>query len=39
MTDTQFLELMAKIDSLWMLIFIGFLVVLLGLGWFIGGQR
>lgn len=39
MTDAQFSELISKLDSLWMLIFVGLLVLLLGIGWFVGGQR
>lgn len=39
MTDEQFIQLMQKMDSLWMLIFLGILVILLGIGWLVGGQR
>ncbi len=39
MTDEQFIQLMQKMDSLWMLIFLGILVMLLGIGWLVGGQR
>ncbi len=39
MTDAQFIQLMQKMDSLWMLIFLGILAILLGIGWLVGGQR
>jgi|GEM_PF-3535871 len=39
MTDAQFIELMAKLDSLWLMIFVGFIVVLLAVGLVVGGQR
>jgi hypothetical protein len=39
MTDEQFIQLMQKMDSLWMLIFLGILVMVLGIGWLVGGQR
>ncbi|OQK59628.1 putative membrane protein [Vibrio vulnificus] len=39
MTDAQFIEFMAKLDSLWMLIFCGFIVVLCAIGLVAGQQR
>lgn len=39
MTDAQFLELMAKLDSFWLMTFVGFIVVIVALGLIIGGQR
>ncbi len=39
MTDAQFLELMNKVDSLWMLIFIMCLFLIIGVFLIAGGQR
>ncbi len=39
MTDAQFLELMDKVDSLWILIFIMGLFLIIGVFLIAGGQR
>lgn len=39
MTDAQFIELMGKLDSLYLMVFVGLVVILLGIGWIAGGQR
>ncbi|MBL4303852.1 DUF2627 family protein [Vibrio fluvialis] len=39
MTDAQFTELMSKLDSLYLMVFVGLIVILLGIGWIAGGQR
>jgi hypothetical protein len=39
MTDAQFIELMSKLDSLYLMVFVGLVVILLGIGWIAGGQR
>jgi hypothetical protein len=39
MTDDQFIDLMAKLDSLYMLVFVSFLVIAFGVGWLVGAQR
>lgn len=39
MTDAQFTELMGKLDSLYLMVFVGLVVILLGIGWIAGGQR
>ncbi len=39
MTDAQFDQLIALFENLTLVVFIGYLFVLLGIGWLIGGQR
>lgn len=39
MTDAQFIELMDKLDSLYLMVFVGLIVILMGVGWIAGGQR
>ncbi len=39
MTDIQFDELLAHLDNFQLMVFIGFCFVLVGIGWFVGGQR
>ncbi len=39
MTDAQFIELMSKLDSLYLMIFVGLLALLFALGSISGGQR
>ncbi|EGU31011.1 hypothetical protein VII00023_20742 [Vibrio ichthyoenteri ATCC 700023] len=39
MTDIQFNQLIALLENFQLMVFIALCVVILGIGWFIGGQR
>lgn len=39
MTDAQFNELIALLENFQLMVFIGISFLLVGVGWFIGGQR
>ncbi len=39
MTETQFAELMARLDNFQLMVFLGICVLLVALGWMVGGQR
>lgn len=39
MTDAQFIELISKLDSLYLMIFVGLIALLFALGAISGGQR
>lgn len=39
MTDTQFNQLISLLENFQLMVFVGLCFLLVGIGWFIGGQR